>query len=140
MRDWHCCSIQARHRGIVAGAPRQRRDPACGRLLLPRLEGRIAHVALDDHLAEQAREVIIDSGHTVLDERDVLIVDANAGLRGSQESWPMPAWVFTSPTSARTDAVIGTQDVERQERPRHLKPPGGRGHMAPMELADRRHR
>ena len=56
--------------------------------------------------------MIIDSGHTVLDERDVLIVDATAGLSGVARKLAdagVGVYVaYFSPDSA----VIGTQDVE----------------------------
>ncbi|HEX2368036.1 MAG TPA: hypothetical protein VHM94_02260 [Acidimicrobiia bacterium] len=88
--------------------------PPVAGCFFPRLEGRIAHVAFDDHLAEQAREVIIDSGYTVLDERDVLIVDAMAGLSGvARKLADAGVGVYVAYFSPDGRAVIGTQDVER---------------------------
>ena len=88
--------------------------PPVAGCFFPRLEGRIAHVAFDDDLAEQAREVIIDSGHTVLDERDVLIVDASEqGLSGvARRLADAGVGVYVAYFSPDGRAVIGTQDVE----------------------------
>ena len=88
--------------------------PPVAGCFFPRLEGRIAHVAFDDDLAEQAREVIIDSGHTVLDERDVLIVDASEqGLAGvARRLADAGVGVYIAYFSPDGMAIIGTQDVE----------------------------
>ncbi len=88
--------------------------PPVAGCFFPRLEGRIAHVAFDDDLADQAREVIIDSGHTVLDERDVLIIDASEqGLSGvARRLADAGVGVYIAYFSPDGRAVIGTQDVE----------------------------
>jgi hypothetical protein len=88
--------------------------PPIAGCFFPRLEGRIAHVAFEDDLTEKAREVVVDSGHTVLDERDVLVVDATGlGLSGvARKLADAGVGVYVAYFSPDGRVVIGTQDVE----------------------------
>ncbi|HUO47174.1 MAG TPA: hypothetical protein VM470_10135 [Acidimicrobiia bacterium] len=54
-------------------------NPAGG-CFFPRLEGRIAHLAVDDELADTVRSVAEGLNHAVLDERDVVVIEPTVDL------------------------------------------------------------
>ena len=86
-----------------------------GGCLFPRIEGRVAHVAIPDDQVDAATDVVVAKGAAVLDVRDVIVV--------SRDEHPSPAElarkvtdggasVYIAYFGASGEIVLGTSDLD----------------------------
>ncbi len=82
----------------------------------PRLEGRVAHVTVDDADVEAVREVATEKGALVLDVRDVLVLDQSTHgdpLSIARRITQAGAVVQVSYFGAKGEVVVATTDIAR---------------------------
>ncbi len=84
--------------------------------LFPRIEGRVAHVAVPDDQVETAREVVVEQGAAVLDVREVIVVPRDR--RGSIAEMARAisdagASVYIAYFGADGEVVLGTSDLAK---------------------------
>lgn len=83
--------------------------------LFPRLEGRVAHVAVSPDHVESVRRVVAELGATVADEREVLVIPR--GTRGTASEVARKvadagAVVWIAYFGAQGEMFLGTSDLE----------------------------
>lgn len=87
--------------------------------LFPRLEGRVAHVTVNDEDVETVREVASDKGALVLDAREVLVLDqavhgdATAIARKISDAGAVVQVSYFGP---RGEVIVATTDLDRARK------------------------